>query len=165
MCYNFLFVCRIMEFTFVKDLAIIIGGLVALFTFIHAILEYSRQGAQKRAEQFVMLRRRLKENPAFSHITSLLYDDHPDLRLVSPQEKRDYLGLLEEVALLMNSRLIRPDVAHYMFGYYVVRCQESANFWENIDGSSIYWSLFHSFAVRMSVEEKRFYSRRRKLRF
>lgn len=113
---------------FIKDIAIILGGIVALFTFINAILEYSRQGAQKRAEQFVMLRRRLKENPAFGNITALLYDDNPELRNIEPQDKRDYLGLLEEVALLMNSRLIRPDVAHYMFGYYVTRCFRSVNF-------------------------------------
>ena len=154
-----------MWLTLIKDIAIIAGGIVALLTFIHAILEYTRQGAQKRAEQFVTLRRRLKENPAFSTITALLYDDHVDLRTHSPQDKRDYLGLLEEVALLLNSRLIRPDVAHYMFGYYVVRCSESVNFWENIERDSIYWTLFHDFARRMKAEESRFRYRRRKLRF
>lgn len=150
---------------FIKDIAIVLGGIVALFTFINAILEYSRQGAQKRAEQFVMLRRRLKENPAFRNITALLYDDNPELRNLEPQDKRDYLGLLEEVALLMNSRLIRSDVAHYMFGYYVTRCFHSVNFWENIERDSIYWSLFHNFALTMIAEEKRFRFRKRKLHF
>lgn len=149
----------------IKDVAIVIGGLVALLTFINGILEYTRQGAQKRVEQFMTLRRRLKENPAFYRISAFLADDHPDLRDVEPQDKRDYLGLLEEVALLMNSHLIRPDVAHYMFGYYAVRCLESTNFWVNVERESIYWSLFHDFAKRMKDEEHRFRYRHRKLRF
>lgn len=148
-----------------KDIAIILGSIIALFSFVNGILEYTRQGAQKRVEQFVTLRRRLKENPAFYQICSLLVDDDKLLRDVPPQDKRDFLGLLEEVALLSNSGLIRKDVAHYMFGYYAVRCLESVHFWNDIERESIYWRLFHDFAGEMQIVEKNFSYKRRKLRF
>ncbi len=148
-----------------KDIAIIVGAIIALFSFANGILEYIRQGAQKRVEQFVTLRRRLKENPAFYEICSLLVDDDIRLRDVPPQDKRDFMGLLEEVALLSNSGLIRKDVAHYMFGYYAVRCLESVNFWQDIERESIYWRLFHDFAGEMQKVEKNFRYKRRKLRF
>jgi hypothetical protein len=74
-----------------KSLAVIIGGSVALVTFLLSFCEYKRQGAQKKAEYF--------------------------------------LGFFEEVALMMNSGLIRKEVAHYMFGYYAIHCWDSKNFW------------------------------------
>jgi hypothetical protein len=154
-----------MGISIVKDIAIILGSIIALFSFANGILEYIRQGAQKRVEQFVLLRRRLKENPAFSEICSFLVDDDKGLATVPPQDKRDFLGLLEEVALLSNSGLIRKDVAHYMFGYYAVRCLESKNFWQDIERDSIYWRLFHDFAGEMQVVEQNFRYKRRKLRF
>ena len=96
-----------MGLNYLKDIAIIIGAIIALFSFANGILEYIRQGAQKRVEQFVALRRRLKENPAFYEICSLLVYDDILLRDVPAQDKRDFLGLIEEVALLSNSGLIR----------------------------------------------------------
>ena len=61
-----------MNFSALKDFAIIVGGLVTIFAFINGTLEYRRQGTQKRVEHFTMLRRRLKENPVFKEICSLL---------------------------------------------------------------------------------------------
>jgi len=154
-----------MPLNFLKDIAIILGAIIALFSFANGILEYIRQGAQKRVEQFVALRRRLKENPAFYEICSLLVYDDQGLRDVPAQDKRDFLGLIEEVALLSNSGLIRREVAHYMFGYYAVRCLESIHFWHEVERESIYWSLFHDFATQMQKVEKTFRYKRRKLRF
>ena len=62
-----------MEITALKDFAIIVGGLVTIFAFANGLLEYRRQGAQKRVEHFTMLRRRLKENPVFKEICSLMF--------------------------------------------------------------------------------------------
>lgn len=154
-----------MEIGFAKDIAIVIGGIVALFTFINGVLEYMRQGAQRRVEQFVEIRRRLKENSEFKEITSLLNEDSQKLTEIPSQNKRDYLGLLEEVALMNNSRLIRKNVAQYMFGSYAVKCWDSNYFWNNVRKDDIYWSLFNDFAQQMKVEEHKFKFNRKKMRF
>ena len=48
-----------------KDVATIAGVVIALVTLAKGVYEYVRQGAQKRAEQFIEMRKRLKENDTF----------------------------------------------------------------------------------------------------
>lgn len=154
-----------MNMTALKDFSIIIGGLVTIFAFANGLLEYRRQGAQKRVEHFTMLRRRLKENPIFKEICALMFANDPRLAGIDAQDKRDFIGLLEEVALQVNSGLIRPEVAHYMFGFYTVKCLESRDFWANLSLDDTYWNLFHDFAREMKAKEASHIYKRAKLRF
>lgn len=134
---------------FWKNWAIIAAGVIAFVTFLVALLEYFRQGRQHRAENFVQMRRRFLETPEYRRILNLLAIESPDLRTESVQEKRNFVGFLEEVALMVNSRLIRREVAHYMFGYYVLLVAGSDNFWSNLDKESQYWRVFRHFASEM----------------
>lgn len=154
-----------MNITALKDFSIVIGGLVTIFAFVNGLLEYRRQGAQKRVEHFTMLRRRLKENPVFKEICSLMFANDPRLAEIDAQDKRDFIGLLEEVALQVNSGLIRPELAHYMFGYYTVACLESKEFWANLTLDETYWNLFYDFAREMKARESSHAYDRDKLRF
>jgi len=154
-----------MLITALKDFSIIIGGLITIIAFANGLLEYRRQGAQKRVEHFTLLRRRLKENPIFKEICALMFANDPRLADVDAQDKRDFIGLLEEVALMTNSGLIRPELAHYMFGYYTVKCSESKDFWANLTLDDTYWNLFHDFARDMKVKEASHIYDRKKLRF
>ncbi|HWA53790.1 MAG TPA: hypothetical protein VG816_06415 [Solirubrobacterales bacterium] len=153
----------------------VLGALIALATLVKALLEYMQQGRQKRAEHFFELRRKLKENVEFSRVAGLLdeaslNDDEAasareELRRLSFQIKRDYLGLFEEVAIAMNSGLIKPQVAHYMFGYYALLCWTSDDFWINVNKLSDYWSLFDDFCKQMKAEQNSFEFRRRDFKF
>ncbi len=95
----------------------------------------------------------------------MLFINDPALAEFNAQDKRDYIGLLEEVALLMNSGLIHPEVAHYMFGHYTVHSYDSKYFWSNVDRDDIYWNLFVDFAEEMKMKEKNYRYMRKKLRF
>lgn len=66
---------------------------------------------------------------------------------------------------MMNSGLVRKDVAHYMFGYYAIRCWESEHFWSEVNRKSIYWALFRDFVEKMKAIEKTFSFRGRRYRF
>lgn len=90
-------------------------------------------------------------------------DPQSVLREYSPDEKRNFLGFFEEIALLSNSGLIRKEVAHYMFGYYAIRCWQSKNFWYNMERDSPYWFLFRKFAIDMQEIEKNMPAPNRKL--
>lgn len=129
-----------------------LGALIALAGLVKAVFEYVRQGRQKRAEQFFELRRRLKDSGEFRRIAGLIDDPGgaEELRRVPFVEKRDYLGLFEEVAIVVNSGLIKPEVAQYMFGYYAVGCWQSEAFWEGVNRESPYWSVFADFAQKMA---------------
>jgi hypothetical protein len=102
------------------------------------------------------MRYRLKDSAVFQEICALLEADDQKLDEVPFKDKRDLLGFFEEVALMMNSGLIRKNVAHYMFGYYAIRCWESEHFWSNVNRESIYWALFRDFATTMKTMEKTF---------
>jgi hypothetical protein len=154
-----------MPLTDIRDIATILGAVVALIALLKGIWEYAKQGAQKRAEHFLTMRERLKNNESFKHICNLLETDDPELLKVAFKEKRDFLGFFEEVAIAMNSGLIKPTVAHYMFGYYALRCWESRHFWSEVNRQSIYWIVFKDFVEHMEKIEKKFRFKRRKFRF
>jgi hypothetical protein len=148
-----------------KDIATVVGTLVALGVLIKGVLEYTAQGAQKRAEQFFAIRNRLKQNESFKNICDLLERDDPSLEKLAFKEKRDFLGLFEEVTLLMNSGLIRKPVAHYMFGYYAIRCWESKHFWVDVNRNSSYWAAFRRFVDEMKGLEDTFEYKPNSFRF
>lgn len=153
-----------------------VGAAIAVGTLLVAVLEYVRQGRQKRAEHFLSLRLRLKESKEFSEIAALLDNSlaaNPDLVANAAERlaqlpfplKRDYLGLFEEVALALNSGLIRRKVAHYMFGYYAILCWENGAFWANVNKFSPYWSLFARFYEEMKSEQEKFAFRQKEFHF
>ena len=54
-----------------KDWSTIIGAVIALGALVKGVFEYTLQGAQRRAEQFVSMRHRFKENETFRELCSL----------------------------------------------------------------------------------------------
>lgn len=135
--------------TVVKDVSIIIAGAVTLITFMMGVIQYARQGHDARATQFVQMRRRFLEDPAFRELLNLLARDDPRLAEMPIQDRRNFVGFFEEVALMVNSKIIKPGVAHYMFGYYVLLVDRSEHFWEGLDRNSVYWQVFRGFAEQM----------------
>jgi hypothetical protein len=152
-----------------------VGAAIALVALVQALIEYRQQGRQKRAEHFFELRRLLKENDEFGQVAALIdqtYAEEPlagqarqELRELPFKVKRDYLGLFEEIAISMNSGLITPQVAHYMFGYYALLCWESKDFWVDVNPFSDYWSLFADFCEQMKMQREAFEYRRSDFQF
>ena len=150
---------------FWKDIAIILGGVVALVTFYFGYLEFNRQGRQHNAASFVQMRRRFLESPTYTTILNLLATDDPSLRDVPIQDRRNLVGFFEEIALMVNSGMTKPEVAHYMYGYYVLLTERSENLWWDLDRNSIYWTVFREFARLMHEYESAPATSRRELRF
>jgi hypothetical protein len=142
------------EISFVKDVSIIIAGIVALSTFLSGVVEFVRQGRQRRAENLVQMRRRFLETPQYREILDMLQSGDPRIADSSIQERRNFVGFLEEIALMVNSRLIRPEVAQYMFGYYVLLVARNEAFWSGLKRGDVYWTLFDHFAEQMAAMEK-----------
>lgn len=137
-----------------KDIAIIAGTVIALIGFLFGALEFVRQHRQARMQAFVEMRRRFLETPRFREILDMIAVDDERLRQVSVQDKRNFLGFLEEIALLVRSGVIRREVAGYMFGHYVMLSRRSQNLWHGLDPESMYWTVFHRFADEMERFEE-----------
>jgi len=136
-----------------RDIATVAAVLVAVITLIKVLVEYVNQGKLKRCEHFLLIRKRFNEDASLRRICDLLEGDSKELKVVPYNDKRNFLGFYEEIAIMLNSKIIRKRIAHYMFGYYAILCWESKNFWEG-DGDCInretpYWAVFKDFVTQM----------------
>ena len=149
-----------MNFNFV-DISTGIGIVFIFFTAITAVLEFRRQGNQKRAEFFSDKVDEMWSTESYKKImTSLDLSDQDALRSISHSEKMAFLNSYEEIAFMMNSGLIKKEVASYMFGYYAIACWESDHFW-NVPGlnkEGKYWTVFRNFIYQMKeYDSSRFF--------
>jgi hypothetical protein len=142
----------------IQTIATILGGFIALITLIKAIYEYQLQGRQKRADYFDSIKNKIRNDPKIIEIINLLEDDKPELSKIPKINKYFFIDLHEELAIAINTGLIKKNVAHYFFGYFALRCWESKNFWLLEDGKIInkqtyYWTTFTKFIEQMKEIE------------
>jgi hypothetical protein len=137
---------------------------VALATLIKGLVEYRKQGSTKRAEIFLQMRARLRQDQSFSKICDMLEVDSPELRDIPLVERDRFIGFFEELALMRNSGLITEQVTLYMFGYFAIRCYHSKNFWFGLNRDQPLWSLFMDFSKQMDVAHNEFKYDRRQFR-
>jgi hypothetical protein len=96
----------------IKNIATILGIVTAIWGLYRGVVEFALQGAQKRAEIFLKKQNEYFSNKSFNEIRTLLENDDDKLKLISIEEKRAYLTFFEEVAVLQNTGLIKPDLAY-----------------------------------------------------
>lgn len=138
-----------------KDIAVIASTIVAVVTLIKAVIEYTRQNAQKRADHYQILRDKFRNDEQIHPLFELLESNSNELESIPLRQKQHLIGFYEDIALSVNSGLLKKEVAHYMFSYYALRCWESDHFWLNVNRDSPYWALFRNFVEQMkSVENK-----------
>lgn len=137
----------------VKDISIVLAGVVGLTTFLSGVVEYARQANLRRGEAFIAMRRRFLEDPLFREILNLLDHDAPRLAEFPLQDRRNFVGFLEEVAILCESRMIPKEIAHYMFGRYVSLADASEHLWHGLHKDDRYWTLFRRYAAQNRAME------------
>ncbi|MDD2759605.1 MAG: hypothetical protein PHH11_04865 [Methylomonas sp.] len=137
---------------YIKALAFI----VAAGTLLKGLVEYRKQGLTKRAEVFLQMRTRLRQDESFSKLCDLLEVDSPELQDIPLVERDRFIGFFEELALMHNSGLINKQVTLYMFGYFAIRCYHSENFWTGLNKDQPLWSLFMDFAKEMDRAHNEF---------
>lgn len=149
-----------MNLTDAKDLFTIIGVVAALATLVKGLWEYRRAGVLKRIEYFAKMKEQFLKDTAFVEITErleaeLLKPEDSRLGEIESRDKWRYLSFFEEVALLLRARLIRKELACYMFGYYALLCDRSHSFWcDSFPKNEAYWSLFFDFVAQMRPVER-----------
>ena len=130
-----------------------IAALGTFGTFLYGAREYHRQGRQKRAETFFRWNKWFDSEEGFGSLIDgesiLQYVERDDKRLseVSWHQREKLIAFFEEIALAVNSGLLDPDVATYMFGYYTLKVKRSEHFWKGLDNPDEgYWKLWNYFA-------------------
>jgi len=119
-----------------EEMKLVLAGVAAIigcFSALMALSEHRKQGVARRAEIFLKVRARLRDDPVFREICELLEIDSPKLKEFKLIDRDRFLGVFEEIAWLKNSGLINDVACVYMFGYYAVRCESSEYFWAGMN--------------------------------
>ena len=134
-------------------IAAIVGAVGAVTGFVVGLRKYTESQRQKRAEYFLDLWRRFRDSPEYRKVVLSLEKERSESKELTLDEKLEFLGFHDQIALLLNSNLIAPQVAHYMFGCYAIK------FWDRyekdtdlqlVEGEDAkYWAVFNDFVTRM----------------
>jgi hypothetical protein len=131
-----------------KDWTAILVGAVAVITLAKALLEYINQAKLKRGELFHAMRVRFKDQEPYKSVWAAIERFEP-LDTIPVWDRRTFLGLFEEVWLLVNSRLMKPLVAYYYFGPYALRASDAPGLWAGMDTTGSDWLAFNAFVAEM----------------
>jgi hypothetical protein len=147
---------NLFDIEFWESVTVILGVIVSTYSLFTSVSEYSKQGTQKRANYFFDLQRKFYANDTFKLICLLCENDGPALKEIPYKDKIDLLIFYEELALALNSKLIKKEVIYYMFGYYIIKCWKCNNLWLDLEKDSPYWKIFHELALNMKeIENKK----------
>jgi len=144
-----------MNFEMVKEVSILIAVVGTITTLIIGLVKFRLYSKQKHFERFQELRRKLTENEKLRQICDYLDFKDPKIETVDYKDKYDFIGIFEDITIMMNSGLIKKEIVYYMLAYYAIRCSENDPFWKNINRQAPYWRLFHDFALQMKELEKK----------
>ncbi|MCE9558296.1 MAG: hypothetical protein K8R88_05035 [Armatimonadetes bacterium] len=95
------------------------------------------------------MRRRFLEDTNFKELLNLIIQGSPEVAECCMQDRRNLAGFFEELALMMNSGLLRPKVVYLMFGHYALLIDQCDAFWMGLERESKYWIVFRGFIQEM----------------
>jgi hypothetical protein len=144
----------ILTLEIIKTVAITGTAIITIITLITGYSQYKLMVKQKRCELYELYRKKMKENESISQIINYLETNNKEIINVPRVKRYLFLGFFEDIALLINSKLIKPEIAHYMFAYYAIQCWNNELFWNGINRDSHYWRVFKEFVEKMKKLEE-----------
>jgi hypothetical protein len=137
------------------------GVLVAIISFWVALKQYSKINRFRKAEYFFNLKNTFRTNSEFIMIRQKI-----ELNENMPEDFNSklysYLGFFEELQIAINSGFIDKKMVFYLFGYYVINCDEyiRKNGEINIDLDKPLWAVFKELSISMRLMGEGFVYRR-----
>jgi hypothetical protein len=119
---------------------------IAVATFAKAIVEYARQNSLKRFEKFQEINQKF-QTAEMKTIRLMLEEGDPKIENLPYIDKYQFMSIYEEVAVMLNSKLISEIVAYYFCGYHALLCDENSRFWSDINRPE--WVLYNYYVEHM----------------
>jgi hypothetical protein len=126
----------------------VLAFVVAVGTFAKAIVEYVRQNALKRFEKFQEINQKFQTDD-MRKIRLMLEEGNEELGDIPFLDKYQFLSIHEEIAAMLNSKLLTDIVAFYFCGYHALLCDEDHHFWSGVVRQE--WVLFNHYVNRMKA--------------
>ena len=161
-----------MEMELVLELLPLAIATAAIVTIILAGLEFRKKNKLTRIEMYLKMRDYYARDKNLKKVCSALDGSKKKVKKLTHRQKRQFLGTMESVALLVNSKVINKYVAMYMVGYYVIAAYECDDFWVKgkLEKTEPIWALFTSFyeqnrRLRVKFDSNTSYLIKKKLNF
>jgi len=136
-------------FSDIPTTVMVLGTLFAIVTLVIGVLEYRKKNMLTRIELYLQMRDYYARDKNLKQVCQALGDGDTPISALTYEQKRQFLGTMESVALLVNSKVMNDHVAMYMFGYYAIAAWESDEFWNhgNLKREDPMWALFKQFCL------------------
>jgi hypothetical protein len=127
-----------------------LGVIVAIISFYIALKQYNNINRFKKGEYFLNLRNKFRENADFNFIRQRieLNENIPENYII---HLYTYIGFFEDLQIAINSKFIDKKMVCYLFGYYIINCD---NYIRNnneidIDLDLPLWAAFNELKMTM----------------
>ncbi|AXG70868.1 hypothetical protein KORDIASMS9_03118 [Kordia sp. SMS9] len=141
-----------MGFSNIQFTLTIIASIIAVITLILGVLEYRKKNMLTRIDIYLKMRDYYARDENLQKVCSALGEGRGSINVkeLTYEQKRQFLGTMESIALLVNSKVMNKQVAMYMFGYYAIAAWENEEFWShgNLRQDDPMWSLYKAFYLQ-----------------
>jgi hypothetical protein len=130
-------------------LAALAGGAWAVLTFLWNFIGENRR---KRSELFLKMRDYFRTSESLGPLGNLIeVTDQTEIDKIDVDSRSELPAFFEDLAIIVNSGTVGADVAHYFFGYYVIKCWDNDAYWKDMRESKDdpYWRLLKLFVAEM----------------
>jgi hypothetical protein len=136
---------ELLKAEWLKNLFAAAATIIGLFAFGKGVVEFIKSNAIRRYEKFHEMSVRFDENPKIQLVCKLLHGVNNSIHTVTTQDKEVFICFLEEIYFMMNSRIMKQDLALYTFGYYGKLALRSEEFWHGLNRLEPSYMHFLSF--------------------
>jgi hypothetical protein len=119
--------------------------------------ETERENRLRRFEKYQQMQRRYREDASIQAVFRHLYPEFYETDTTrtpgaSTNDMLNFMGFYEELAIMVNSEIMQPELAYYTFGVDAVHFWNAEKRWHD-DRS---WKLFNSFVSEVRQFRERF---------
>lgn len=135
-----------------------IGIAIGLLALARGVYELYQKNLIARVDQYMHMREIYARDKDIKKVCAALGErGDGSIEDLDYQEKRQFLGTIETVALMTRSGIMNEYISAYMFGHYAIVAWESDEFWGhgNLDRNDPLWALFAEFVAQTKVRLKR----------
>jgi hypothetical protein len=122
-----------------------VSTVVAVLALVKGVIEFVRLNAIRRYEKFHEMSVRFDENADIQKVCTVLEGSDNVEGALRMHEKEVFICFLEEIYFMMNSGIMKRDLALYTFGYYGRLAVESTEFCQGLSRGEAFHTQFLEF--------------------
>lgn len=130
-----------------KNIFTVVSTVIGLAAFIKGVVELMHSNAIRRYEKFHEMSVRFDESTEIQKVCGLLHGSNSSTDSVTVQEREVFICFMEEVFFMVNSGLMKLELALYSFGYYARLALDNPQFWQALNRDEGFYVHFVRFCT------------------